>query len=243
MVRLETMERPVIEIKNLTKKFDNKIVIGNLDLKVYKGEFFGLLGPNGAGKTVLINLLLGMILADWGKIKVFGKDLQENLNKIRQKINFSSTYSQLQGHATIYENLLTFSRLYGVKNPEKKIKEVLEFFELEDYVKRGVKIWVLSSGELTKVMLAKALLNNPEILFLDEPTANLDPIITQKVQEHILKLHRLKKVTIFYTSHNLQEVRRLCTRIAFLKKGRILKIIDNKKKNLNLKKLMKLYQG
>lgn len=243
MVRLETMERPVIEIKNLTKKFDNKIVIGDLDLKIYKGEFFGLLGPNGAGKTVLINLLLGMILADNGVIKIFGKELEENKSFIHQRINFSATYSQLQVNATIQENLLTFARLYGVKNLQKKIKEALEFLALGDFVKRKVKVRTLSSGEMTRLMLAKALLNDPEILFLDEPTANLDPLMAQKVQRHILKLHRLKKTTIFYTSHNLAEVRKLCTRIAFLKKRQILKIIDNKKKNLDLKKLMKLYQG
>lgn len=233
----------IIEIKNLKKRFDGCVVISNLNLEIYQGEFFGLLGPNGAGKTVLINLLLGMVLPDKGKIKIFGRGLEKNLSFIHQHINFSSTYGQLQGQATIYENLLTFSRLYGVKKEEQKIKEVLEFFELGKLIKRKMKVWMLSSGEMTRLMLAKALLNDPKILFLDEPTANLDPLMTEKVQNYIFQLHRQKKMTIFYTSHNLEEVKKLCDRIAFLKNGKICALFDNRKRNLDLKKILKLYQS
>lgn len=229
--------KPIIEIKNLTKKFKDRIVLDNINLKINKGEIFCLLGPNGSGKTVLIQTLLGTIEPNEGKIKIFGKDLQKNLSWIHSKVNLASNNSRLQEQITIMENLLTFSGLYGVKNPKEKIEELIHFFGLEKYVKRKTKVINLSSGENTRLLLCKALINDPEILFLDEPTASLDPGMAKKVQDLILKIHGQKQTTIFCSSHNLQEVQRLGNRVGFLKNGKLIKVVPLK----DLKKLIGLY--
>jgi ABC-2 type transport system ATP-binding protein len=231
------MKKPIIEIKNLTKKFKGKLILDNINLKIYPGEIFGLLGPNGCGKTTLIHLLLGTIEPDEGEIKIFGKDLQKNLSEIHQKVNFASAYSHLQEQITIMENLRTFAGLYGVQNSKEKLNQLIKFFCLEKLVQQSAKTMNFSSGENTRLLLCKALINDPQILFLDEPTASLDPGIAKKVQDLILKVHRQRKLTIFYTSHNLVEVKKLCSRVGFLKKGRFVEIVPVKE----LKKLIKFY--
>jgi len=231
------MKKPIIEIQNLTKRFKNKTVFNNINLKVYSGEIFGLLGPNGSGKTTLIQALLGTIKPSKGTIKIFDKNLEKSLSWIHSKINSASAYSNLQKQLTIMENLLTFAGLYGIENPKQKINQLIKFFDLKNYVNQKTKVINLSSGENTRLLLCKALINDPKILFLDEPTASLDPNIARKVQNLILKVHKQRSLTIFYTSHNLAEIKRLCTRIAFLKKGKIIKIGPT----TALKKLAKLY--
>lgn len=222
------MKRTVIKIKNLTKKFKNKIILNNINLEVYEGEIFGLLGPNGAGKTVLIQILLGLIQPTDGKIKIFGRDLQKNMSWIHQRINMASSYSQLQEDITIKENLMTFAGLYNIVKPEKKILELTTFFGLRELISQNSKVMNLSSGEKTRLMLCKALINNPDILFLDEPTGSLDPSISKKVYNLILSIHKKRKMTIFYCSHNLNEVKSLCQRVGFLKKNRLFKIVSIK---------------
>lgn len=232
------MKKPIIEVKNLTKKFKGRVVLDNINLKVYQGESFGLLGPNGAGKTTLINILLGIIEAEEGEIRIFGLPLEKNLSRISQGVNLASAYTRLQEQITLVENLLTFAGLYGIKNPKAKIEQLIKFFNLEQLIKQRTKVMTLSSGEKTRLTLCKALLNDPEILFLDEPTASLDPGMKKKVQNLILKIQKQRKLTIFYASHDLTEAKRFCNRFGFLKRGKLIKTAFRK----DLKKLLKMYQ-
>lgn len=218
----------IIEIHNLTKKFKNKLVFKNINLNIYKGEIFGLLGPNGAGKSVLIQILLGLIQPSDGNIKILGRDLQKNMSWIHQRINMASSYSQLQEDITIKENLLTFAGLYNIDNPQNKIFEITSFFGLRELINQNVKVMYLSAGEKTRLMLCKALINNPEVLFLDEPTGSLDPSISKKVHDLILSIHKKKKITIVYCSHNLIEVKNLCQRVGFLKDNKLINVVPIK---------------
>lgn len=231
------MKVPIIEIKNLTKRFKKRVVLNNINLEVYKGEIFGLLGPNGAGKTVLINTLLGLIEPDGGKIKIFGQPLEKSLDWIHQKVNLASSQSQLHEYITIKDNLLTLAGLYGTKNPKEKIVQLTRFFGLERHLHQRTKVINLSSGEETRLILCKALLNNPQLLFLDEFTASLDPSMKKRVQNLILKIHAQRSLTIFYASHDLEEAKMLCRRIGFLRKGRLIKILYREE----FKKLIKMY--
>jgi len=231
------MSKPIIEVSNLTKKFKGEVILDEINFKLYKGEIFGLLGPNGSGKTVFIQTLLGMIEPNIGRIKIFGLDLKKNLSTIHGRVNLASAYSRLQEQITIMDNLLTFAGLYGVGKPKERINQLVEFFGLGKHMKQKKKVFYLSSGENTRLLLCKALINDPEILFLDEPTASLDPSMAKSVQDLILRIHRQRKITIFYASHNLAEVKRLCKRIGFMKDGKLIEAVSVKKLN----KLTKLY--
>lgn len=214
----------IIEVKNVTKVFNGKKVIDKINLTVYKGQRFGLLGPNGSGKTTLIQMMLGLTLPDKGQIKLFGQTIDENsIDEIRQKINYASVFSRLQERLTIKENLITFARLYGVAHPEEKINQLIDFFDLRGLVEKRQRILSISSGEQARVLLCKALINDPEILFLDEPTASLDPAALDRIRDFILHASQRKQLTIIYTSHNLGEVKRICTHIGFLENGRLKK--------------------
>jgi len=230
-------KKVVIEVNRLRKKFKSRVVLNNINLKVYQGEVFGLLGPNGSGKSVLIQTLLGIVEPDSGRIKILGKDLKKNSSAIHQEVNLASAYSNLQVQFNIIDNLKTFAALYGIKDPMQKITQLVAFFGLDKLAKQNSKSINLSSGENTRLLLCKALINDPKILFLDEPNASLDPLMTKKVQNLILKFRKNKSMTIFYSSHDLAEVKRICTRICFIKNGKILKITDVK----NLKSFIKLY--
>ncbi|MBI4089589.1 MAG: ABC transporter ATP-binding protein [Candidatus Levybacteria bacterium] len=209
----------ILEVKNLTKKFGQFTAVDNISFSLQKGEVLGLLGPNGAGKTTTIHLLLGLTLLNSGKILYFGKDFLTHKEYCLQKINFSSAFNTLQGRISVLDNLLVFAYLYGIKNPKKKILELCEYFEISDLL--SSLYWNLSSGEKTRTNIVKSLLNDPELLLMDEPTASLDPDIADKTLSFIESLRESKKLSILYTSHDMNEVTRVCDRVVFLDHGRI----------------------
>jgi ABC-2 type transport system ATP-binding protein len=178
----------------------------------------GLLGPNGAGKTTTIQILLQIIIPDSGDIKIFGKDAFANREHVLQRMNFTSAYVHLFGAITVYENLKVFAKLYGIKGT-KKIDELIGEFEAGEL--KNKKAANLSSGQLTKVMIIKALLNDPELLLLDEPTSSLDPDIASKFREILKKVRKERGISMLYTSHNMPEIEEMCDRVIFLSKGEI----------------------
>jgi ABC-2 type transport system ATP-binding protein len=206
-----------IDVQDLTKRFGDVIAVDRVSLRVRRGEIFGLLGPNGAGKTTTIQLLLGLTTPTAGRIRILDLELPRQRRAILQRVNFSSTYVSLPGNLTVWENLNVFARLYGVREPEPRIRRLLELFEVPAI--RGKVTGSLSSGQLTRLNLCKAFLNEPEVLFLDEPTASLDPDIADKVRTILRRIQLEQGVTMLYTSHNMAEVERMCDRVAFLARG------------------------
>ena len=213
------MKAPIVEIHNLTKEFNKVKAVDNVSFSIKEGSITGLLGPNGAGKTTTIMMMLDLVTPTSGSIKMFGKEMHKNREEILGKINFSSPYVQLPGNLKVKENLLTFARLYSVKNAEAKIKELSKFFEIEDLMQKMTL--TLSSGQLTRVNLVKAFLNDPKVLLLDEPTASLDPDIADKTRKQLKIMQKKYNVTILYTSHNMAEIEELCERVIFINKGKI----------------------
>ncbi|OGP09109.1 MAG: ABC transporter ATP-binding protein [Deltaproteobacteria bacterium RIFCSPLOWO2_12_FULL_43_16] len=211
---------PIVEVKGLTKIFNSLKAVDNISFEMYPGEILGLLGPNGAGKTTTLQMLLALTTPTSGDIKIFGLDLQYHREKILQSVNFSSSYVAMPYSLTVMENLMVFARLYNVKNPQSKILELLKDFESEYLKDRAVRN--LSSGQITRVCLIKALLSDPKILFLDEPTASLDPDISDKTRRLLKKIKKEKDISILYSSHNMKEMEEMSDRIIFLDKGRII---------------------
>lgn len=210
----------ILEVKNLSKSFKGIAAVDGISFEIEKGKITGLLGPNGAGKTTTIQMLLGLIKPSNGSIKIFGMDINKNREEILGRVNFSSPYVTLPGNLKVWENLSTFGRLYGVKNVKEKIKELSEFFNISDFLNKMTSS--LSTGQLTRLNLTKAFLNDPELLLLDEPTASLDPDVADRARKLLKKLQKEKDVTIIYTSHNMVEVEEICSRVIFLKKGKII---------------------
>lgn len=215
----QQIKRSVIEVRGLIKRFGEITAVDRVDFTVGRGEILGLLGPNGAGKTTTIQLLLGLTTPTAGHIHIFGMDLKKKRRQILQRVNFSSTYSHLPSNLTVWENLNVFGKLYGIKNPQNAIEKWLNFFELSNTL--NTRTGELSTGQITRINLAKALLNDPEIIFLDEPTASLDPEISLRVREMLLRVQKEKEITIIYTSHNMFEIEIMCGRILFMSRGRI----------------------
>ena len=231
------MFEPVVEVNGLTKVFKSLKAVDNVSFDIYPGEILGLLGPNGAGKTTIIHMLLGLTTPSSGDINVFGFDLKKNREKIIQDVNFSSSYASMPNSLTVKENLKVFARLYKVKKKEKRISELLKIFEIEAIEDKLVRH--ISSGHQTRLNLAKALINNPKILFLDEPTASLDPDIADKTRSLLKSIKKNRNLSILYTSHNMKEMEEMSDRIIFLHKGRIIAegrpeeiIRDFRRKNL-----------
>ncbi|MBA7626169.1 Daunorubicin/doxorubicin resistance ATP-binding protein DrrA [subsurface metagenome] len=231
------MFEPVVEVNGLTKVFKSFKAVDNVSFDIYPGEILGLLGPNGAGKTTIIHMLLGLTTPASGDINVFGFDLKKNREKIIQDVNFSSSYVSMPNSLTVKENLKVFARLYKVKKKEKRISELLKIFEIEAIEDKLVRH--ISSGHQTRLNLAKALINNPKILFLDEPTASLDPDIADKTRSLLKSIKKNRNLSILYTSHNMKEMEEMSDRIIFLHKGRIIAegrpeeiIRDFRRKNL-----------
>lgn len=214
----------VLEVSNLTKIFKSRggsfTAVDHISFDIKEGEIVGLLGPNGAGKTTTIQMLLDLITPTTGTIKYFGKPFPKEREYCLSRINFASTYAHVQSRMTVIENLRIYAGLYEVPNAKKKIEELLTLLEVPEL---GNKLfWHLSSGQKTRVILVKALLNSPRLLLMDEPTASLDPDIANKVVEIIQSLQKKEGISILYTSHNMDEVERLCDRVMFLDHGKIL---------------------
>lgn len=214
------MRDVILEVKNLTKRFGKFTAVDDVSFSLQKGEVLGLLGPNGAGKTTTIQMLTGITLKTQGKIEYFGKDFDNNKQYCLQKINFTSPYNTLQGMISVWENLLVFAYLYGLKNPEAKIKELTSYFEIEELLKK--RFQNLSTGQKTRANITKALLNDPELILMDEPTASLDPDIADKTLSLIEKLRKQRGLSILYTSHNMDEITRICDNVIFLDRGQII---------------------
>ncbi len=212
-------EQPVIEVERLTKTFGEVTAVNDLSMSVQRGEILGLLGPNGAGKTTTLQLILGLTTPTSGTIHVLGLDLQKHRREVLQRSNFSSAYIALPSNLTAWENLNIFARLYRVANRRRKIDELLELFEIPQV--RNQVTGALSSGQITRLNLCKAFLNDPEVLFLDEPIASLDPDIGEKVRTTLGQVQREHGVTMLYTSHNMREVELMCDRVIFLSRGNI----------------------
>ncbi|MEE9614165.1 MAG: ABC transporter ATP-binding protein [Thermodesulfobacteriota bacterium] len=210
----------LVEVKGLTKLFNGFRAVDDISFEVARGEIVGLVGPNGAGKTTTLQMLLGLTTPTGGEIKIFGLDLRRHTGEILSRVNFSSSYVSLPYSLTVRENLTVFAKLYEIKEREKKIRGLLETFEIAEIADEPTRR--LSSGQITRVCLVKALLNDPEVLFLDEPTASLDPDMADKTRKLLKRINLERSLSILYTSHNMREMEEMCDRIIFLDRGRIL---------------------
>ncbi|HTA46786.1 MAG TPA: ABC transporter ATP-binding protein [Bryobacteraceae bacterium] len=210
----------VLSVNNLRKQYGDTVAVDGISFGVGRQEIVGLLGPNGAGKTTTINMILGVLEPDGGAIQIEGIDLASRRSQALQRTNFAAVYSPLPGNLTVIENLRFFGLIYGVSNLSERIEAMIAEFELERF--RKVKCGALSSGEQTRVSLAKAMLNRPNLLLLDEPTASLDPSVAREVREKIREVTLRGKGGVLWTSHNMYEVEEVCDRVLFLSRGKIL---------------------
>tara|TARA_B000000532_G_scaffold241483_1_gene233922 strand:+ start:389 stop:1123 length:735 start_codon:yes stop_codon:yes gene_type:complete len=209
-----------LEVKNLVKKFKNTLAVNNLSFKIEKNKTLGLLGPNGCGKTTTIGMMLGLISPTSGEILIDGIKLNsKNRIKLLSNMNFASPYIELPKKLTVRQNLEIYARLYGVDNKIDRIEELIEDLNLISFLNKNTG--ELSSGQKNRVSLAKSLINKPKLLFLDEPTASLDPDVGDFVREYLEKYKLKNELTILLASHNMKEVERLCSEIIMMKQGRI----------------------
>ncbi|OGP08072.1 MAG: ABC transporter ATP-binding protein [Deltaproteobacteria bacterium GWA2_45_12] len=204
--------------QHATKIYGKVKAVDDLSFTVQRGEMVGLLGPNGAGKTTVIHMLLGLLAPTSGNIRVLGLSPLKDRPLLAQKINFSSAYVQLPSNLKIIENMKIFAGLYGISRPLEKIKFLLNLFNMDHLAKRLTG--ALSAGEKTRLNLCKALLNDPEVLLLDEPTASLDPEMALNVRNVLQKIQKERHLSVIYTSHNMVEVQEMCDRVLFLNHGR-----------------------
>ena len=214
------MNNEAIKINNLTKKFGNTIAVKNINFKIKRSSIVGLLGPNGCGKSTTIGMMLGLIKPSSGNVIINEQDIENNRTKLLEKMNFISPYIELPKKLSVEENLKVYGRLYGVKNLKEKINDLMEKLNLIEF--KTKKTGELSSGQKNRVSLAKALVNDPEILLLDEPTASLDPDVGDYVRGFIEDYASSKKATILLASHNMNEVERLCHEVMMMKNGEII---------------------
>ena len=210
----------VLTVTNLRKLYGDTIAVDAISFSVQLGEIVGLVGPNGAGKTTTINTILGVLQPTSGTILIDGVDLSKHRSRALQCTNFEAVYAPLPGNLTVVQNLRIFAMLYNVKNISTRIEELLQQFELDRF--RNTKCGVLSSGEQTRVSLAKAMLNSPKLLLLDEPTASLDPAIAQEIRAKLRDFSSAGSGGVLWTSHNMHEVAEVCDRVLFLSHGKIL---------------------
>ena len=210
-----------IEIKNLSKKFNEVYAVKNINFTIDVNKTIGLLGPNGCGKTTSIGMILGLIKPTTGDIIIQNKSINTfERNKLLSIMNFASPYVELPKKLSVKQNLQIYGRLYGVKDLSLRIDELTEDLNLKDFLNK--KTGELSSGQKNRVSLAKSLINKPEILLLDEPTASLDPDIGDYVRSYVQTYKSKNKVTILLASHNMAEVERLCDSVIMMKKGKII---------------------
>jgi ABC-2 type transport system ATP-binding protein len=210
----------VLSLANLCKAYGDAVAVDGVSFDVERNEIVGLLGPNGAGKTTIINMVLGILEPSAGTIHIEGVDIATHRGPALERTNFTAVYAPLPGNLTAYQNLRFFGLLYGVSNLSGRIDELLRQFEIERF--RNTKCGVLSSGEQTRASLAKAMLNQPHLLLLDEPTASLDPASARDVRTKMCEFAAQEAVGVLWTSHNMVEVEKVCDRVLFLSHGKIL---------------------
>jgi len=210
----------VLSVTKLRKAFGDTVAVDGISFEVGRDEIVGLLGPNGAGKTTTINMILGVVQPSSGTIRVEGVDLAAHRSQALERTNFAAVYSPLPGNLTVYQNLRIFGLIYGTEDLSERIEALLKQFDLGTF--RDKKCGVLSSGEQTRVALAKAMLNHPHLLLLDEPTASLDPAVARDIRTRIRGYAAQGAGGVLWTSHNMHEVQDVCDRVLFLSHGRIL---------------------
>jgi ABC-2 type transport system ATP-binding protein len=210
----------VLEVSDLRKAYGDTVAVDGVSFHVGPGEIVGLLGPNGAGKTTTINMVLGVLAPSAGTIRIEGIDLAAQRTRALERTNFAAVYAPLPGNLSVEHNLRVFGLMYGVPHLRRRIEEVLAQFDLVRF--RRTRCGVLSSGEQTRVALAKAMLNRPRLLLLDEPTASLDPATARDIRGRIRAFAAERTGGVLWTSHNMYEVEEVCDRVLFLSHGRIL---------------------
>lgn len=214
------MATEIVSIKDLTKCFGPFTAVDGISFSVNKGEIVGLLGPNGAGKTTTLAMMLGIIAPTSGSIRVFGQDFASHRSKILKRMNYSSAYVKAPWRLKVWEHIYVFAKMYEVKNPKERVTEMLDAFHLTDLKDR--LSGDLSSGNMARLNLAKAFVNQPELVLLDEPTSSVDPDIADRVRQFIRHSRDTYKTTILLTSHNMAEIEELCDRVIFMNHGRII---------------------
>jgi ABC-2 type transport system ATP-binding protein len=210
----------ILQVRALTKRFGATVAVDGLDFQVGPGEIVGLLGPNGAGKTTTIDMILGVLEPCAGTVRIGGLDLASRREAALAITNFTASYAPLPGNLTVWQNLRVFALLQEVAGARTRIEELLEQFDLHRF--RDTKCGVLSTGEQTRVGLAKAMLNRPRLLLLDEPTASLDPSVARDVRDRIRAFAGSTGAGVLWTSHNMREVEEVCSRVLFLSRGHVL---------------------
>lgn len=218
------MESPsgeaVLSAEGLAKRFGDLLAVDGVSFQVAPGEIVGLVGPNGAGKTTIISMVLGVLRATAGRVLIGGIDVAAHRSAALERTNFAAVYTPLPGNLTVEQNLRVFGLIYGVKELSARIEALLADFDLIRH--RKAKTGVLSSGEQTRVELAKAMLNRPRLLLLDEPTASIDPSTARDIRARIVEFVAREQAGVLWTSHNMYEVAEVCDRVLFLSHGRIL---------------------
>jgi len=213
------MENSIV-VNNLSKKYSNKLAVKNINFKINENEIVGLLGPNGCGKTTTIAMILGLLKPTNGEILINGFNIETNRIKLLHKINFISPYIELPKKLTVKQNLTVYGKLYSVKDLNNKIQYLSHKLRLENFLNRLTG--ELSSGQKNRVSLAKALINDPSVLLLDEPTASLDPETGDYVRSFLENYKKEKKISVLLASHNMREVERLCDSVLMMKDGIII---------------------
>ena len=217
---MSSLPSAVLSVRDLRKLYGDAVAVDGISFDVQAGEIVGILGPNGAGKTTTINIILGILEPSSGSVRIVGENIAENRSRALAHTNFAAVYAAMPGNLTVRENLKFFGMIYGVANLSRRIEELLRQFELERF--GDTRCGVLSSGEQTRVSLAKALLNRPHLLLLDEPTASLDPATARDMREIIREFAAKEGSAVLWTSHNMYEVEGVCRRVLFLSKGKVL---------------------
>src|SRR5882724_2096121 len=208
-----------IEVAHLVKLYKTTRAVEDVSFRIARGSITGLLGGNGAGKTTTIAMIMGLVLPTEGRVQVLGCSMPEQSAQVLGRMNFESPYVDMPMRLTVRQNLTVFGRLYAVRNLRERIEALAADLDLSEFLDRPNG--KLSSGQKTRVALAKALINQPELLLLDEPTASLDPDTADWIRQHLISYRKANNATILLASHNMLEVERLCDRVIIMKRGRI----------------------
>ena len=213
------MSNFVVRVERLTKIFSDVTAVDNISFCIEKGKITGILGTNGAGKTTTITMMLGLLLPTSGSIEILSQNMLEHRYKILSRINFSSPYVDLPKRLTVEQNLRVYCMLYGIKKIKDKIEKLSTELDFKKLL--NMKTGDLSSGQKTRVSIAKALINDPEVLFLDEPTASLDPDTADRIRTYLEEINKKKWMTILLASHNMNEIERMCDDVLMMRSGKI----------------------